>query len=259
MWGTARIDATCNSYAKAELKYNNTKPVRGTTVRPVGCRRSRYAKARIEKQDESYVLYLWRTPIVTYHKDGSILLNSGGWYTQSTAVAISALSPLTCWTSKGELIVAHRRGDYANMQRFVVPREGLLFKPDEAGKLQPVDPLVAVQRKTRVKRGEAKIARAYFKQVPVFIKAFSAAFEGGQKPQVGWPRLNLRDLNEPLAEEDAVNIAWFFVGERWGYIAGTSTIINNPDRSIATFWKQIYAELDLIEDYEVPLPYGEVA
>lgn len=259
MWGTARIDECVSSYADAEQIYNNTKPVRGTNTRPVGCQRSRYAKLRIEKAGDDYVLLFYNTCIVTYRKDGSVFLQHGGWRTPSTAAAMSAMSPFIVWNSKGETTVANHKSGYASTQRFVVPLQGLEFRKDEQGVYQPVDPPVAVLRKRRVKREEAREARKFFKQVPVFIKTFSAAFEGGQKPQVGWPNFATYDMSQPLAEEDAVNIAWYFVRESWGYATHTELILNAPRQGVANFWGEVYNQLHLREDYEVPLSYGEVA
>jgi hypothetical protein len=96
----------------------------------------------------------------------------------------------------------------------------------------------------------------------VYIKAFSAAFEGGQKPE-GMSMSVLRHEmgSSPLSDEDAMKIAWGAAPTRWTGIVGGGacwTIANTPDVAIAAFWKEVYAEFNVIEHYGVELPYGEV-
>lgn len=247
MWGTSSHYESINSYADAERVYNSIKPLRGhPDFRPLE-RRSIDCKSRIIKQGDEYIIRLYRTDIVRYFKDGSVFVSTGNWSTQSTAAAISAMSPFSCWCSKGSVVVrAH------DLKRFVLPSGGLLFVGG-----QPVNPPVAVQHKTRIKKAEARQARKFFAEVPKMITAFSAAFEGGTKPEFAAAITGRMEVEE-LSGEQAASIAWYYVQAPWGYVTRKQTITNNPDKGIKEFWTAVYKAYDLIESYETELPFGEV-
>ena len=257
MWGTSNSYPIIRNYQQAANLYNDTKPLRGRPdLRPLD-RRSKDAKTQILKHGTTYIIRLYRTDIITYFEDGSVFVSTGGYNTQSTAGAITAMSPLTCWNQKGECVVSNGRTSYGEGKRFLLYSKGLMFKPDAEGMLVPVDPPVAVQRKKRVNRAKAKEVRAYFKQVPVYIKAFSAAFEGGHKPEGMslYPAVG----SEPLSDEDTVKLAWSGIPVEWVWVSAIKIIQNLPDDAIAGFWKLVYDEFDVVESYEVELPYGEVS
>lgn len=260
MWGYSSNYPSINNYAEAERVYNNTAPLRGRPdFRPLDSRSSR-AKSQIIKQGDDYTIRLYSTDIVTYKPDGSVFVTTGGWSTSSTRAAISIMSPLSAWSSQGYTAVAVRVGRYVPVEakRFILPRSGLLFTPDAEGQLMPVNPPTAVQRKKRVKREEAKAVRKYFKQVPVYIEAFSKAFAGGHKPLVTAHSL-VCNVSQLLDEETASNIAWVFVCEEWNYVTGKRAIVNQPKEAVAAFWRAVYDARGLVEEYEVSLPYGVVA
>ena len=54
------------NFTAAERVYNNIKPIRGTTLRPLGKRSAKHYA--IEKRGESYVCTLYGNPVITYHK-----------------------------------------------------------------------------------------------------------------------------------------------------------------------------------------------
>jgi hypothetical protein len=62
------------SYEQALQKYNSIVPIRGrsTDVRPVAQRRNDNFTIRLNQADESVVIRLYHTDIITYHKDGTI-------------------------------------------------------------------------------------------------------------------------------------------------------------------------------------------
>jgi hypothetical protein len=254
MWGISSNYPHIDSYASAKRVFDTTKPLRGTDTRPLDQRSSR-AKAYIEKRLESYVVRLYSTDIVTYYPDGSFLLKTGGWGSQTTAAAMSAMSPCTAWLSKGNFIVANRSGLYVHGQtpRFLVERGGLLF--DTKG--EPVNPPVAVQYKKRVKKDVAKKVREYFKTVPPMIEAFALAFMGGvpgDSRGVPWERL--KDWTYALDGQLTSMVAVSYLDYDWDGTAARARY-NGLGRT-KDFWSDVYEQFDVIEQYGTELPYGEV-
>ena len=258
MWGTSSNYPGIRSFEQAERTYNNTKPLRGyPDFRPFDARSPR-AKAQMLKHGTTYIIRLYHTDIVTYFDDGRVFINPGRYYSRTTAGAISAMSPFTCWIHLGEMIVSTGRSGYGDGLKFVLNSTGLMFKPNELDVLVPIDPPVAVAWKKRVNTLKAKQARMYFKQVPIYIKTLSAAFEGGKKPSP--TQVSVLDTfasGEPLEEQQAIALAWGFISEDW--IEGERVIINDPAHSISVFWRQVYTLPAINETYSVELPYGEVA
>ena len=251
MWGRANSFYNVNSYNQAKSTYNNTQPLRGWPAdadRPLE-RRSKDARQWICKRGEDYVVRMYRTDIVTYRADGSVLLNSGGYVTASTSTGISASSPFSCWCRGGELRVV------VNGMRFVLPRAGLEIRVVD-GAWSPVNPPVATQKKTRVRKDKAKVLRKYFKPVAQYIRALSEAFEGGSKPEYDHWSL-YRDVTEVLTDDVAVSLAWRYVPTGRSS-AGKDGIQSTWKAATAHFWKEVYREFEVIERYAVELPYGEV-
>lgn len=64
------------SYEQALAKYNSITPIRGRNLdtRPVAQRRNDNFTIRLSPKDESVVIRLYHTDIITYHKDGTIEL-----------------------------------------------------------------------------------------------------------------------------------------------------------------------------------------
>jgi len=245
MWGVGRRLKSIVSYEEAESIYGATTPLKGRpNFRPLD-RRSSRASTDIRKVGDDYIVRMYSTDIVRYLADGSIFLDRGVWPTLATAAALSASSPFACWTHYGEVIVRS-----ASLKRFVLHSKGLLFVNGE-----PVDPPVAVQHKTRVNRDKAKKVRTFFKDVPRFIKTFSAMCAGQPLPK-GVRAMCIDSawgLDGVLDEMDAAALAW-------GYVkAVTVHVTNNPVASTADFWKAAYSAFDVIEAYDVELPFGEVA
>ena len=253
MWGTGTALPRITSYAEAKRMYENTKPIRGNPAfRPLD-RRSKDAKGSIKQVGDNYVIQLYRTGIVTYYPNGDVRLNTGNYNTISTADAIGQVSPFSCWTSKGRTCVCNR---YNKQGSFLV-QPTLLFKRDAEGIYRPENPPIAVVRKKRVLKDKAKEARAYFKQVPVYIKAFSVAFDRGVKPKHDHTSITVAYHHcETLEDQQAVNLAWAYVSE--DYHVGGLKILNEPIPAIARFWKTVYEELGIVESYTVDLPLGEV-
>lgn len=55
-----------------------------------------------ERQGESIAIKLHQTDVVTFHNDGRIVLNSGGFRTSTTKARINSFAPVRLWQHKGE-------------------------------------------------------------------------------------------------------------------------------------------------------------
>jgi hypothetical protein len=83
------------SYKYAKRHYDDIKPIRGKTLRPIGDRRKQHMYIE-ETQHEGVhgiACVLYHTKVVTYFEDGRIRLDSGGYCTQSTAKFMQRLLP----------------------------------------------------------------------------------------------------------------------------------------------------------------------
>lgn len=246
MWGCSSNYPTIGSYQAAARVYADIKPLRGKPdFRPLDARSSR-AKSQIIKVGDDYIIRLYNTNIVRYRPDGSVLLDCGSWVTVATATAMSAMSPYSAWCSKGNLVVRCPDG------RFIIPGAGLEI--DAQG--VPKNPEVAVLRKKLVNRVLAKQVRAHFKQVPVMIRAYSAAFNGGDATNPVHRPVREADMATPLSEPDASAIAMGCLDWDWGYATAVPTYsgVDTTDK----FWRDVYRVFGVIEQHETPLPYGEV-
>ena len=252
MWGVRSNFVSIKSFDDAKRIYESIKPLRGRPdFRPVD-RRSSCAVTDIRKVGEDYIIKMYNTDIVTYRPGGSIFLDRGGWPTVATASAMSASSPFACWVQKGELIVRS-----ASLKRFVLPSAGLVFVNGE-----PVNPPPTVQHKTRVKRELAKQVRSFFKDVPKLMASFAALCAGQSHPaDVKKMRVNrVWDLEGVLGGTDASALAWYYLKTVRGWAPKRESVVQKDQKSaIAHFWKEAYDAFDVIEGYEIALPFGEVA
>lgn len=75
------------SFDKAVATFEDTKPIRGTSIRPLGDRRKKYDHL-VRVDEDTYSLVYHNTHCVTLKRDGRILIRSGGYDTPSTACFI---------------------------------------------------------------------------------------------------------------------------------------------------------------------------
>lgn len=89
MYGARYELPTLYNWMDATLKERDTKPIRGRSpeCKPLGKRRNTHVTIR-KDADESIACRLYRTDVVTYHKDGRIEIRLDGWASQSTIAFI---------------------------------------------------------------------------------------------------------------------------------------------------------------------------
>lgn len=81
-------------YAAAARHEAEVKPIRGRTpeCKPLGDRKKTHATIRKENQD--IIIRLYRTDIVRYRPDGTVIVNQGGHESPSTRTYLNAVLPL---------------------------------------------------------------------------------------------------------------------------------------------------------------------
>ena len=98
-------------YEEFKAKHDSIKPVRGHTpeCRPIGKRYRTYETIRevIIEGIPGIACRLHNTDCVTYLRDGTIMVYTGGWNTMCTAAFIHKHYPLSCWKQHNKLWVNH--------------------------------------------------------------------------------------------------------------------------------------------------------
>ena len=153
------------NYNEAQTKMENTKPIRGGGANggkiALG-HRHRVAEFYIEKAQgtDKIECYCYRTPVVTFHPDGNIELNSGGWVSTTTAQFIEDVLPIRCRVNQSSMVVGINGGEY----RF--KGHGLMLGWVD-GRLSPLN--VEPDHVYRVNRKEANNVRKNYEQFSKFF------------------------------------------------------------------------------------------
>lgn len=158
-------DFKVRNYAEAKTKYERIKPIRGNIddIRPLGARYSQHMRI-IKSSDDSYACRLWNTDVATFHKDGRIVFNTGGWDTVSTANFMSACMPDGWWASKYNNVV---QTYHSYTGKYYIVQNGFTINSDE----KTVSGY-AIPTKQVVNRQESKAQREQFKPFLAFAKTF---------------------------------------------------------------------------------------
>ncbi len=93
MFRSSAKDLPClRNWHIAEQHEQSIKPIRNRSpeCKPIGNRRHQNLTIR-RGSDETIICRVYRTDVLTYHKDGRIEINLGGWVTQTTLAFISSV------------------------------------------------------------------------------------------------------------------------------------------------------------------------
>jgi len=123
--------ATTRDFASCEAYFNNTATIRGFTkeVHGVPLRRDRknhYTSALHRlKNGEAYACRLYRSDVVTFHRDGRIVVDLT-YHSMSTAVFASSFMPYSV-TVQSQVLLADREGVYSGAYSplELVPSQGV--------------------------------------------------------------------------------------------------------------------------------------
>lgn len=150
---------------------------------------------RVQLRDNGDVaVRLHSTDVVTYHPDGSVTLDSGGWRTYTTKDRINAFSPARVWAERGVWEV-HTGQDSA---RFF---DGITIAPD--GSLQEA------KARRFAEAGETEPEEALRKRVNKYAHDFAEAHARGEIAHPGsgdcWGCLMVaQDGSHPMGGPDHV-------------------------------------------------------
>lgn len=91
-----------STYADAVRWESEVKPIRGRAeeCKPLGARNKSYANIR--KEDDDIVIRLYRTDIVRYRPNGTIIVNQGGHESMTTRKYLNAILPMWFGSFQGE-------------------------------------------------------------------------------------------------------------------------------------------------------------
>lgn len=107
--GHPRTTGACclRNYKEAAKWEAVVKPIRGraTECKPVGDRNKPYASIRKEETTNDIVVQLYRTDLVRWKPDGTIIVNQGGYESQTTRKWLNALLPWYFGSFQGTTIV----------------------------------------------------------------------------------------------------------------------------------------------------------
>lgn len=89
------------NYEQALAHYNNTKPIRGSDIRPIceGANGRRKKHMQICKRGDVVACRLYRTDLLEFHPNGDIFITTGEWCSQSSLHFINALLPYGMWAN----------------------------------------------------------------------------------------------------------------------------------------------------------------
>ena len=79
------------NYKEAKHHYESVKPVRGSDIRPIGARRNKHKQ--IVAVHNGYAARLYDTNVITWLQSGEIILDSGGYVTNTTSIFINDVVP----------------------------------------------------------------------------------------------------------------------------------------------------------------------
>jgi hypothetical protein len=102
-FGANPNDVKCmNTYADAVRWELLVKPIRGRKeeCKPLGARNKSYANIR--KEGDDIVIQLYRTDIVRYQPDGTIIVRQGGYPSQTTRKYLNAILPMWFGSFQGK-------------------------------------------------------------------------------------------------------------------------------------------------------------
>lgn len=162
------------SFEQIESKYNSTKPVREKDrgiqrdIRPMNHRTNKHI--RVEKvSDDEYGCVLYDTRVLSYLRDGSIKLTTGGYSTQSTTMFMDSCLPSGWWASRIQGLLHVYRCEIKKY--YIVGKAPLIIK-DYATDNPVVVSGAVVPTKQVVNRALTKVKRDVYRPFLAFAQGF---------------------------------------------------------------------------------------
>ena len=237
-----------SNFNQLEQLYNETKPVNernrktDRNIRPLGSRTQKHA--RVEQiDDNTYACTFYETRCVTYHRDGKVEFNHGGYVSQSTRSFMDACVPYG-W---GDCLIQSMLHVYKNStaQYYIIGNVPLVISDINATEYSILNAVTPTKRK--VNREESKAKRAQFKTFLEFARGFMDVLSMEvPKPETKWWEWDMmrRDFMEKpdnFSEEKYLDVLAAFAHQ--GYHGKTYAQIN----------RQIMNEMTVYDRVELPL------
>ena len=212
------------NWATAEHHERTVAPIRGRTVKPLGKRHNHHTMKIERREDDSIVCKLYDTDVVTFHKDGRIGLNTGGWNTQSTVKFATAVLEygLSVVMHCGSTLLVQQVANQRNRAIWIIPSGGLILDTETRTPMNPVSCLIH-----HVDRKGAKQARqlyaAFTTQVVAMCKLVGDS-AGSHRAGAALPAGVEPNTDEWLAAVHAcvrssVGANWDYANSKWVYTA----------------------------------------
>ena len=155
------------NYLGASRHFDEVPTIRGKDIKPIGHRRYTYMTIR-KDPDESIACRLYQTDVVTFHKDGRIVINCGGYATQTTSQFIMNVLDQYCRVFYNRLwICARPKGGAKELQYALHPIEDNVFTRDTDARLILHNPIVSLIH--RINRKQANNVRATYKDFRKYV------------------------------------------------------------------------------------------
>lgn len=172
-------------YQVAKEKYESVKPIRSTTIRPIGNRRRKHEHMEmLSNGDIQFICY--HTPVITVHKDDSFSVAHGGYVTTTTSnflrwvlnyVFTTKYPYMSSWKHDNQLWLV--QGGREDGKRMPLTKDPVryAYNPD-TDRYQPSAPVVVKKHRTRTNSEKSKHAYEQCKDLLDWLKSFSKLLDG---------------------------------------------------------------------------------
>ena len=208
---------TMKTYADAVRWESEVKPIRGRAeeCKPLGARNKSYANIR--KDGDDIVVRLYRTDLVRYKPDGTIIVNQGGYPSQTTRKYLNAILPM--WFGSHQDMTFTYRGIDGGGYHLLHSSGDNEFKPVKTNNVSFPSDLHFVNPKPCVihtkNRAKSKRVRARYAPFIRYVKNIKKLM-GGQIVITEKPALNYHTASGVLPfalskepEDQYKALAWF--------------------------------------------------
>ncbi len=193
------------NYEMAKRIHDETKPIRGTTVIPLGDRRDHHQYSIRKQGNQDIELVCYKTPVVTFHPDDTVTIQTDGWTSVSTHQFIQQVLGIP--TNRrgrftvmrlGDSVVSISGGDTATLYR------------GEDGNWHCSSAIV--RPSYRMNRKGANSVRARYKDFINYIKGFSKVRAELVSPRYGRDYMGIQfsydELNLVLEKDRDGDLIW---------------------------------------------------
>jgi hypothetical protein len=225
-------------YEVAKYTHDTSKPIRGRDVRPLGARRD-HELYSVQMDGDNVQFICYRTPVVTYHPDNTITLNTDGWASVSTHQFIQKVLGIQANGHRGSTALT------IDGKRYLVDRTTHTFRLKPEGGNWHILSEVEGFTTYRINRKAANNVRAKFKPFIQYLKGFSKVRAETITPKYGQPHQAIRFSYDELKAAFGLNDTY----EGHANWQGTNTLFQKQVLNHASACEEMLA-LVTSEDHE---------